>query len=121
MDGPKLSNYSISPTTDPEGLTVSDIRLFFPPQHESCIVRMSTENNFQKLTRIHVHVIFVLLDIFAHVDFCFTQKVLTDALGMVGQVKKERHLFMVGQTRVHVDTVEGLGHFMELEVCKPSP
>ena len=99
MDGPKLSNYSISPTTDPEGLTVSDIRLFFPPQH----------------------VIFVLLDIFAHVDFCFTQKVLTDALGMVGQVKKERHLFMVGQTRVHVDTVEGLGHFMELEVCKPSP
>lgn len=50
---------------------------------------------------------------------CFTQKVLTDALGMVGQVKKERHLFMVGQTRVHVDTVEGLGHFMELEVCKP--
>lgn len=63
-DGPKLSNYSISPTADPEGLT----------------------------------------------------KVLTDAMGMVGQVTKERHLFMVGQTRVHVDTVEGLGHFMELEV-----
>uniref|UniRef100_A0A8C2EV20 Si:ch211-156b7.4 n=1 Tax=Cyprinus carpio TaxID=7962 RepID=A0A8C2EV20_CYPCA len=43
-------------------------------------------------------------------------KVLTDALGQVGQVKKERRLYMVGQTRVHVDCVEGLGDFMELEV-----
>ncbi|RXM96387.1 C-Jun-amino-terminal kinase-interacting protein 2 [Acipenser ruthenus] len=64
VDGPKLSNYSISPTTDPDGLT----------------------------------------------------KVLADALGIMGVVKKERLLYMVGQTRVHVDTVEGLGHFMELEI-----
>ncbi|KAK2831499.1 hypothetical protein Q7C36_016585 [Tachysurus vachellii] len=64
MSGPKLSNYSITPTNDPQGLT----------------------------------------------------RVLSDALGQVGQVKKERHLYMVGQTRVHVDSVEGLGDFMELEV-----
>ncbi len=63
-EGPKLSNYSITPTKDPQGLV----------------------------------------------------KVLTDALGQVGQVKKERRLYMVGQTRVHVDRVEGLGDFMELEV-----
>ncbi|TRY83082.1 hypothetical protein DNTS_000656 [Danionella cerebrum] len=63
-EGPKLSNYSITPTSDPKGLV----------------------------------------------------KVLTDALGLVGQVKKERTLFIVGQTRVHVDSVEGLGVFMELEV-----
>ncbi|XP_052411421.1 uncharacterized protein LOC127957085 [Carassius gibelio] len=63
-EGPKLSNYSITPTNDPHGLV----------------------------------------------------KVLTDALGQVGQVKKERRLYMVGQTRVHVDCVEGLGDFMELEV-----
>ncbi|XP_060800124.1 uncharacterized protein LOC132901619 isoform X2 [Neoarius graeffei] len=43
-------------------------------------------------------------------------RVLSDALGQVGQVKKERRLYMVGQTRVHVDSVEGLGDFMELEV-----
>ncbi|TSN57744.1 hypothetical protein Baya_9074 [Bagarius yarrelli] len=43
-------------------------------------------------------------------------KVLSDALGQVGEVKKERRLYIVGQTRVHVDTVEGLGDFMELEV-----
>ncbi|KPP58485.1 hypothetical protein Z043_123685 [Scleropages formosus] len=44
------------------------------------------------------------------------QKVLSDALGVKGIVKKERHLYLVGQTRVHVDSVEGLGQFMELEV-----
>uniref|UniRef100_A0A8C9S9X6 Si:ch211-156b7.4 n=1 Tax=Scleropages formosus TaxID=113540 RepID=A0A8C9S9X6_SCLFO len=64
MDGPKLSNYSISLTNDPEGLA----------------------------------------------------KVLSDALGVKGIVKKERHLYLVGQTRIHVDSVEGLGQFMELEV-----
>ncbi|MBN3321162.1 JIP2 protein, partial [Atractosteus spatula] len=64
--GPKLSNYSISVTNDPDGL----------------------------------------------------KKVLSDALGVKGTVKKERHLYMVGQTRVHVDAVEGLGHFMELEVAE---
>ncbi|KAF6738427.1 hypothetical protein FQA47_015483 [Oryzias melastigma] len=63
-DGPKLSRYSISPTSDPPGL----------------------------------------------------QAVLSDALGVKGEVRKERRLFLIGQTRVHLDTVEGLGHYMELEV-----
>jgi len=38
------------------------------------------------------------------------------ALGMRGIVKKMRYLYVVGQTRVHLDDVEGLGQFMELEV-----
>nr|XP_061809588.1 uncharacterized protein LOC133600598 [Nerophis lumbriciformis] len=63
-DGPKLSRYSISPTSDPTGL----------------------------------------------------RAVLSDALGVKGEVRKERRLFLVGQTRVHLDDVEGLGHYTELEV-----
>lgn len=42
--------------------------------------------------------------------------ILTATLGAVGVVKKTRQLFLVGQTRIHIDNVEGLGHFLELEV-----
>jgi len=38
------------------------------------------------------------------------------ALGVRGVVRKTRYLYMVGQTRIHLDEVEGLGHFIELEV-----
>ena len=41
---------------------------------------------------------------------------LTFAYGATGRVKKTRTLCFIGQTRVHLDEVEGLGHFMELEV-----
>uniref|UniRef100_A0A914UZK6 CYTH domain-containing protein n=1 Tax=Plectus sambesii TaxID=2011161 RepID=A0A914UZK6_9BILA len=41
---------------------------------------------------------------------------LSLALGVLGVVKKRRKLFMHGQTRIHVDTVEELGSYMELEV-----
>ncbi|XP_074481528.1 uncharacterized protein LOC141761806 isoform X2 [Sebastes fasciatus] len=65
-DGPKLSRYSISPTSDPSSL----------------------------------------------------RAVLSDALGVKGEVRKERRLFLIGQTRVHLDTVEGLGNYMELETAQ---
>jgi adenylate cyclase len=42
--------------------------------------------------------------------------VLELAYGIRGVVRKTRYLYLVGQTRVHVDDVEGLGQFMELEV-----
>ncbi len=41
---------------------------------------------------------------------------LSAALGVRGIVRKTRSLYLVGQTRIHVDEVEGLGEFMELEV-----
>lgn len=41
---------------------------------------------------------------------------LTHAYGESGRVKKHRTLFMVGRTRVHLDKVEGLGDFLELDV-----
>lgn len=42
--------------------------------------------------------------------------VLEPALGVRGVVRKTRYLYLVGQTRVHLDDVEGLGQFLELEV-----
>lgn len=38
------------------------------------------------------------------------------ANGILGTVIKERTLYLIGRTRVHLDRVEGLGEFVELEV-----
>ena len=42
--------------------------------------------------------------------------VLAAACGLRGRVRKQRTLYLIGPTRVHLDTVEGLGTFLELEV-----
>jgi adenylate cyclase class IV len=41
---------------------------------------------------------------------------LAAAYGVAGRVRKERTLYLVGRTRVHLDRVEDLGAFLELEV-----
>lgn len=41
---------------------------------------------------------------------------LAHACGVTGRVRKRRTLYLVGRTRVHLDEVEGLGDFLELEV-----
>jgi len=62
--GPKVSDYAISRTEDPDGLAT----------------------------------------------------LLAGALPVLGIVRKTRTLFLAGRTRIHMDDVEGLGWFMELEV-----
>jgi predicted adenylyl cyclase CyaB len=42
--------------------------------------------------------------------------VLESAWGSRGTVEKVRRLYMIGQTRVHLDEVKNLGTFVELEV-----
>lgn len=44
------------------------------------------------------------------------REALSQAYGQVGRVQKHRTLFIVGRTRVHLDRVKNLGHFLELEV-----
>ncbi|XP_029166488.1 uncharacterized protein LOC114937235 [Nylanderia fulva] len=46
--------------------------------------------------------------------------ILSNALGTVGVIKKTRHVFIVGRTRIHIDNVENLGNFIELEVMMQS-
>jgi len=41
---------------------------------------------------------------------------LRAALGVRGEVLKSRRIYMVGRTRIHLDEVERLGTFVELEV-----
>lgn len=44
------------------------------------------------------------------------RETLTQAYGVMGRIRKVRYLFIAGRTRIHLDRVEGLGDFLELEV-----
>jgi predicted adenylyl cyclase CyaB len=49
-------------------------------------------------------------------DPAVLREALTDTLGVVRVVEKERHLFLWEETvRIHLDTVAGLGAFVEIE------
>lgn len=45
----------------------------------------------------------------------FLKEILSKALGIKGIVSKKRFLFKVDQTRIHIDEVNNLGFFVELE------
>lgn len=44
------------------------------------------------------------------------RETLAQAYGQAGRVQKRRTLFLAGRTRIHLDEVKYLGHFLELEV-----
>ena len=44
------------------------------------------------------------------------RQILSAVLGVAGRIRKRRNLFLCGSTRIHIDNVEGLGNFVELEV-----
>ncbi|HVN16607.1 MAG TPA: class IV adenylate cyclase [Anaerolineales bacterium] len=54
--------------------------------------------------------------IFETDDPASLKALLESACGLRGVVRKTRYLYLVGQTRIHLDEVDGLGQFMELEV-----
>lgn len=49
-------------------------------------------------------------------DAAGMHRLLSDALGVLTQVRKQRDLWLVDNVRIHLDTVDGLGTFIEFEV-----
>lgn len=54
-------------------------------------------------------------------DAAALRRTLTAALGVRATVAKERRLWTLGDARIHVDTVQGLGSFLEFEVPAEDP
>jgi predicted adenylyl cyclase CyaB len=44
------------------------------------------------------------------------RETLSLACGQIGRIRKHRMLYLIGRTRVHLDRIQELGHFLELEV-----
>ncbi len=49
-------------------------------------------------------------------DAAALREALVRGCGLLGRVRKRRWLLLAGATRIHLDRVEGLGDFVELEV-----
>lgn len=55
--------------------------------------------------------------VISHVPDPLTMRdALERAMSVRSIVRKTRHLYLAGRTRIHVDRVDGLGDFLELEV-----
>ena len=54
-------------------------------------------------------------------DAVAMKNMLSTALGVLGVVRKQRRLLLLDTTRVHLDNVEGLGSFIEIEVPVKTP
>jgi predicted adenylyl cyclase CyaB len=49
-------------------------------------------------------------------DAATLRQILERTEGSIGTVRKTRSLYLVGQTRIHIDDVKSLGDFLEIEV-----
>jgi adenylate cyclase, class 2 len=49
------------------------------------------------------------------------REALTAALGILVQVRKEREIWYAGNVKIHLDTVAGLGAFVEVEALQERP
>lgn len=43
-------------------------------------------------------------------------EILTKSLGVLTEVKKEREIYLLDNAKIHLDQVDGLGQFVEIEV-----
>lgn len=105
--------------SDTPGVLIEQEDTFFPSPHGRFKLRLTSPQHGELIVYERPDIPGPKLSSYATMALTEPQALralLTRALGIQGVVRKQRWLYRVGQTRVHLDHVEGLGHFMELEV-----
>lgn len=82
------------------------LRLFSPAKGQLIFYQCANQSGVKKST-------YALVDTDPPHEL---RAVLEAAYGVRNTVRKTRQVYMVGRTRIHIDHVESLGDFLELEV-----
>ena len=75
--------------------------------HAELIYYKRKEDSISRLSRFEVY---------TAKEPAVLMKILKNAYGIRGVVRKRRILYFFGDTRIHIDSVKGLGSFVEFEV-----
>ncbi|XP_035903401.1 uncharacterized protein LOC118508051 [Anopheles stephensi] len=105
--------------TGTDGVVIVQKDVFFKASQGRLKLRYLTEKKSELISYDRPDVAGPKLSLYSKLDVDqpeLLEQILAETVGVRGTVAKKRLLFLAGQTRIHLDVVEGLGHFLEFEV-----
>ncbi|XP_052899719.1 uncharacterized protein LOC128306306 [Anopheles moucheti] len=105
--------------TGTDGTVITQSDVFFNASQGRLKLRYLTHKKSELISYDRPDVAGPKLSLYSKMDIdepkCLEQ-ILSETVGIRGKLDKKRLLFLHGQTRIHLDAVTSLGHFLEFEV-----
>uniref|UniRef100_A0A182PU09 CYTH domain-containing protein n=1 Tax=Anopheles epiroticus TaxID=199890 RepID=A0A182PU09_9DIPT len=105
--------------TGSEGITITQKDVFFNATTGRLKLRYLQDKPSELISYDRTDVAGPKLSIYSKLDVtepALLEQILSETVGVRGRLNKTRLLFLHEQTRIHLDVVESLGHFLEFEV-----